>query len=211
MKQERVIIHSGPLRLEGRLLLPSGGGTEPVPGVVLCHPHPLYGGSMDNNVIYAVRRVLVERGIAVLCFNFRGVGQSEGVHDGGRGEVDDALAAVDYLAGREDIDRVALGLAGYSFGGTVALAAGMQAEAVKAAAAISPPAIPALSSPKPRLVICGAADRLVPAAGILRKKERITGGGAGTVEVIDEADHFWAGCEGKPAGLLAAFFARHLL
>jgi alpha/beta superfamily hydrolase len=209
MQQEKVFFNSGNLILEGRLAMPSHTGADP--GVVLCHPHPLYGGSMNNNVIYTVSRALVEKGFAALRFNFRGVGRSEGPHDEGRGERDDALAAVSFLAGREGVDRSRLGLMGYSFGGAVALAAGMREETVKAVAAVSPVEIPALNSAKPRLVVCGGRDTMTPASEVLAAKERITAGGAGLVEVIAGADHFWMGFEEELAGLVAFFFARHLI
>ncbi len=182
-----------------------------MPGVVFCHPHPLYGGSMHNNVTLAVGRTLAARGMAVLLFNFRGVGLSEGVYNGGCGEMDDARAAVSFLACCDGVDRQRLGLGGYSFGATVALAAGMDVEAVKAVAAVSPPSLPHFSSPKPRLVICGAKDTLVPLSGILKEKERITGGGSGSVEIVAGADHFWNGYEEKLADLIASFFGRLFL
>ncbi len=208
MRQEKVAFRSGALLLEGRLVVPARGGA--IPGVILCHPHPLYGGSMENNVIHAVARGLAEEGIASLRFNFRGVGQSEGTYDDGRGEVDDALAAVSFLAGLEEVSCAGVGMMGYSFGGTVALKAGMRDDTVKAVAAVSPVEIPDLGGPKPRLVVCGAADSLVPAAGALREKERIIGGGAGSIELVEGADHFWSGCEGVMAGLVCSFFVRHL-
>ncbi|NMD43588.1 MAG: alpha/beta fold hydrolase [Firmicutes bacterium] len=211
MKQEKVFFPSGTLNLEGRLaLLPRPGAGA---GVVLCHPHPLYGGSMDNNVVYAISKALAEKGIASFCFNFRGVGRSEGVHDGGQGEIDDTLAAIDCLAGHSEIDSGRVGLAGYSFGGAIALSAGMQSGRIKAVAAVSPQEIPDLDfAAWPRLVLCGADDTLIPASFILQQKEKITGpDGAGAVEVIKGADHFWHGDEKVLAGRIASFFEQHLL
>ena len=206
MQQEKVWFKSGPLKLEGRLLIPPEAATGPVPGVVLCHPHSLYGGSMNNNVTHAVSRALAEKGMAALLFNFRGVGLSEGAYDHGRGEAEDARAAVSFLAGRDDIDGARLGLMGYSFGGTVALAAGLRDGAVKAVAAVSPPEMPELSGSKPRLVVRGSRDTLLSASGIMLEKDRITGDGAGSVEVIEGADHFWGGYETVLAGLIVSFF-----
>jgi len=149
--------------------------------------------------------------MAVLLFNFRGVGLSEGIYDDGRGEIDDARAAISFLAGCGEIDRQRLGLGGYSFGATVALAAAMRDEAVKAVAAVSPPVLPHLSRPIPRLVICGTKDTLVPVSGILNEKERIAGDGSGLVEVVEGADHFWSGYEEKLAALVVAFYGRLFL
>ena len=152
---------------------------------------------MTNNVVYAVSGALTKRGIAALYFNFRGVGRSEGVHDGGQGEIDDALAAIAFLAGRSEIDAGRIGLAGYSFGGAVALNAAMQSGRIRAVAAVSPPEMPDLGGfTRPRLILCGSEDSLVPASFLLQQKERITGpDGAGAVEVISGADHFWYGYE----------------
>ena len=88
--------------LEGRLHLPEDG--RPIAGVVVCHPHPLMGGDMDNNVVMGVCRELVGCGMAVLRFNFRGVGASAGAHDQGRGEVEDAREALRYLASLPELD-----------------------------------------------------------------------------------------------------------
>lgn len=210
MKQEKVVFKSGALNLEGRLLVPAEAGAGPVPGVVLCHPHPQYGGNMNNSVTHAVSRALAAKGITALLFNFRGVGLSEGAYSHGRGETEDARAAISFLTGREGIDRFKLGLMGYSFGGTIALAAGLQDSAVKAVAAVSPPEMPEFSGPKPRLVVCGSKDTLVSASGILQEKDRITGDGSGSVKIIEGADHFWGGYEGELAALVVFFFITNL-
>jgi uncharacterized protein len=84
-------------------------------GVVICHPHPLYGGSMNNNVVEAIEEGFSEKGFTTLRFNFRGVGGSQGTHDDGHGEVTDLLSAVNRL--KEWLDQGAsVVLAGYSFG-----------------------------------------------------------------------------------------------
>lgn len=206
---EQLYFPGSGLQLEGRLAIPLH--REAAAGVVLCHPHPLHGGTMDNNVIHAVTRALVERGVAVLRFNFRGVGRSGGVHDGGRGEIDDALAAVDFLAGCSTVDSGRLGLAGYSFGGAIALSAAIRSSRIRAVAAVSPPEIPDLGScGRPRLVLCGSKDRLIPVASILEHKDAITGpDAAGVLEVIRGADHFWHGHEGEVANRVADFFQQY--
>jgi alpha/beta superfamily hydrolase len=85
---------------------------------VIAHPHPLFGGTMDNKVITTLAKVFVDAGVAVYRFNFRGVGASEGKHDEGRGETDDLLRVAAH-AGAE-VSHVPLYLAGFSFGGAVA-------------------------------------------------------------------------------------------
>lgn len=95
---------------------------QPFAAVVVCHPHPLGGGTMNNNVVYRVARALGDAGAAVLRFNFRGVGQSTGLHDNGVGEEDDALAALDFL--QEAYPDTELWMAGFSFGARVGLTVG---------------------------------------------------------------------------------------
>lgn len=85
---------------------------------ILCHPHPLYGGSMDDAVLDVADARFAAAGGGTVAFNFRGVGTSEGNHDGGTGEVDDVVAVADWLESRYTVD--ALTLIGYSFGSSVA-------------------------------------------------------------------------------------------
>jgi alpha/beta superfamily hydrolase len=93
---------------------------------VIAHPHPLYGGTMDNKVITTLAKVFVEAGFATLRFNFRGVGASEGVHDEGRGETDDMLRVIEHARGVAG--AVPLNLAGFSFGGAIATRASGRAD-----------------------------------------------------------------------------------
>jgi alpha/beta superfamily hydrolase len=85
---------------------------------VVAHPHPLFGGTMDNKVVTTLAKVFVEAGLATYRFNFRGVGQSEGVHDEGRGETEDMLRVIEHA--RAATSHVPLCLAGFSFGGAIA-------------------------------------------------------------------------------------------
>ncbi|MBP1747500.1 MAG: alpha/beta hydrolase family protein [Deltaproteobacteria bacterium] len=112
MSIERVTIGSDH-NLEGLLRLKSKKA-----GVVICHPHPLYGGNMYNNVVSAIEDGYAAQGFSTLIFNFRGVGNSEGEYDEGEGEVRDATAAYKYLAEHLDGDAW-ITLAGYSFGAWV--------------------------------------------------------------------------------------------
>jgi len=103
----------------GRLeaLLEEPEESTPVEACVLCHPHPLYGGTMHNKVVYRMARGLRRSGSVVLRFNFRGVNLSEGAHDNGEGELDDARAALNTL--RERYPDLPFALAGFSFGSRV--------------------------------------------------------------------------------------------
>jgi alpha/beta superfamily hydrolase len=93
---------------------------------VIAHPHPLYGGTMDNKVITTLAKVCVERGLAAFRFNFRGVGGTEGVHDHGVGETEDMLRVIEHA--RAAVTHAPLYLAGFSFGGAIATRASATAE-----------------------------------------------------------------------------------
>jgi len=102
--------------------------TPPRAAAVVAHPHPLYGGTMHNKVVHRLARGLGRAGAVVLRFNFRGVGRSQGVHDGGVGEIEDARACLDWL--RSGYPGLSCTLAGFSFGARVALRLGGEATAV---------------------------------------------------------------------------------
>lgn len=107
-------------RLEALLNPGRGAGSSPV-SVLLCHPHPLFGGTLHNKVVYHAMKVFTDLGLPVLRFNFRGAGRSEGTHDGGVGETDDVRAGLDWLAQEYRLPVLA---AGFSFGAHTALQAG---------------------------------------------------------------------------------------
>lgn len=93
---------------------------NPVALAVICHPHPLHGGSMTNKVVHTLMRAARDMGASVVRFNFRGVGRSGGEHDAGRGEIDDCLAVIDWA--RQEMPAPALWVMGFSFGGYIAAA-----------------------------------------------------------------------------------------
>src|SRR5438105_4883357 len=93
---------------------------------VIAHPHPLFGGAMDNKVVTTLARAFTEAGAAVFRFNFRGVGATEGAHDEGRGETDDMVAVVEHA--KREAGELPLRLAGFSFGGAVAVRASLRVE-----------------------------------------------------------------------------------
>jgi alpha/beta superfamily hydrolase len=115
-RQNESLFIGGPAgRLESMLEPPTG--REPIAAALVCHPHPLGGGTMHNKVVHRIARALRSRGVAVLRFNFRGVHLSQGRHDEGRGEVEDARAALDFLRAR--YPDLPFTLAGFSFGSRV--------------------------------------------------------------------------------------------
>ena len=166
---ETTVFHRG-LFLEGpagRLEATLWTSPEPDPPIraVVCHPHPLYGGTMHNKVVFQVAKTLHELGLAVLRFNFRGAGLSVGKHDEGRGESDDVRAALRFLAGQFPARPVLL--AGFSFGAWVGLRVGCasQGEGERVAELIGL-GLPANDSdfsylrdcPKPKLFVQGERD-----------------------------------------------------
>lgn len=205
MKSIEVFISSGSPALEGRLELPDL--PPPFPGVIICHPHPLHGGNMNNNVVTGVGYALVQKGFAVLRFNFRGVGRSEGAFDEGIGEQDDARACLKFLREREEIDPGRIGLAGYSFGGMIALSVGVREDAVRVMAGISPvmPKDILRGCNKPKIIISGTYDDVVPVSLVSQETEKA--GEHTEIRVIDGADHFWWGFERQLGEMVAAFFA----
>ena len=207
-RQNEVIFPCGDLNLEGVCYLPDGDGA--FPAVVVCHPHPVYGGSMNNNVTMAISSALVERSIIALMFNFRGVGGSQGSFDGGVAEQEDVKAALSWIAFQANVDVNKLGLAGYSFGAAVALPVACSDARVSAMALISPPleqeVLQLQGCTKPKLVICGSEDYLLPPMNvepIMREAAEPK-----QFEVIDGADHFWCGFDKQLAEKVADFFSR---
>jgi len=170
--------------------------TVPSPDRValVCHPHPLFGGTMHNKVVYQAAKALHRRGMAVLRFNFRGAGLSEGTHDKGRGEQDDVRAALDYLA-QEFPSRPIL-LAGFSFGSLVGLKAGCADTRVEKLIGLG---IPVNDSDltylrtcgKPKLIIQGGNDQFGSRANVeslfstLPEPKRLV--------IVEGVDHFFAG------------------
>jgi len=194
MQEVQVTFRSGDLTLEGLLANPGGNA----PAVVVCHPHPLYGGSMYNNVVDAVLAAMWQAGYATLRFNFRGVGASDGEHDGGPGEVDDAVAAMAFLLAQPGVRREGAIMAGYSFGAMVAVTAGYaRADVARIVAVALPLAMADARIPdgatKPVLLVSGDRDSYSPVAGLQALESKI--GGSARLEIIAGADHFFGGHE----------------
>jgi len=188
---ERVIITGPAGALEAVAETPAGfGGAQ---CAVICHPHPLYGGTMDNKVVTITARALQEAGIATVRFNFRGVGASEGSFDDGRGETEDALAVADWAIRRWPAAR--LSVAGFSFGSFVAFQLASR-RPVERLYTIAPPVqrfdfathrVPAV----PWVVIQGDRDELVDVAAVLEWTRSVVP--PPTVVVIEGAEHFFHG------------------
>lgn len=160
---------------------------------VICHPHPLYGGTMDNKVVHTAARALQEKGYATVRFNFRGVGKSAGAFDEGRGEADDATAVADWAANRWP--EATLTLAGFSFGSFVAFQVAAR-RPTRQLYTIAPPVrrfdftqYPVPSAPW--IVIQGDQDELVDHHDVLAWTEQVVP--PPTVVVMPGAEHFFHG------------------
>lgn len=161
---ERVVIPGPAGDLEGLVDRAADGDVRQV--AVLCHPHPRYGGTMTNKVVYMLAKAFTELGAVAVRFNYRGVGASGGSYDDGNGETDDALAVIDWALQRWPEAQLWLG--GFSFGGSIAIKAatrrpvGKLVTVAPAIARIPIGAVPQVDW----LVVQGDSDELVDAAHI---------------------------------------------
>ena len=173
-------------------------------GVVVTHPHPLYGGDMNNLVVESIVHVYHMKGYSTLKFNFRGVGRSQGTYDNGLGEQKDVLSALSFLAdmGMERID-----LAGYSFGAWVNAHALQKDILTKQMIMVSPPVgfmdFKSIVTMNPlKFVVTGNRDDIAPADVI--EKMISTWNPDARFEVIDGADHFYGGYLNQLEAVLAS-------
>jgi uncharacterized protein len=184
----------GPMgRLEAILWTPTGGARPPLAAVV-CHPHPLFGGTMHNKVVYQAAKALDALGVPALRFNFRGTGLSAGVHDRGAGEQGDVRSALDFLA--SEFPGVPLLLGGFSFGAWVGLRVGCEDPRVSHLIGLG---IPVNSTDfsflcqcnKPKLFVHGSNDEF----GAIEKVKALvlTLTGDNQLVVVEGVDHFFAG------------------
>lgn len=136
--------------------------------MIVCHPHPLHGGTMQNKVVHTLARSGQALGLASLRFNYRGVGQSAGEYDEGKGETDDLLAVIDWLD--EQFPAIPIWLAGFSFGAYVAMSASTRRhteQLVTVAPAVNLLRFEGIKLPDcPWLLIMGDKDEIVPFATV---------------------------------------------
>ncbi len=187
-------------RLEALL---NAGAENATHAAVVCHPHPLFGGTLHNKVVFHTMKALNGFGFPVLRFNFRGTGLSHGQHDQGNGEVEDVRTALNWLDAEFHLPLV---FAGFSFGAAVGLRAACSDERVQALIGVGVPAIPVAAHTetprtytfdflrdcdRPKLFVSGARDQFGPRA----KLEALVTSAAEPKKliVIDGADHFFEG------------------
>ena len=197
----RSLFLDGPAgRLEALL---NAGADHATHAALVCHPHPLFGGTLHNKVVFHTMKALNSFGFPVLRFNFRGAGLSQGEHDQGNGEVDDVRAALDWLDAEYHLPLL---FAGFSFGAAVGLRAACSDARVRDVIGVGTPVVPvaeATEEPrvyaldflqqcvKPKLFVSGARDQFGPRA----KLEALV---ASVPEpkklvLIEGADHFFEG------------------
>jgi uncharacterized protein len=197
----RSLFLNGPAgRLEALL---NAGAPKATHAAVVCHPHPLFGGTLHNKVVFHTMKALNNFGFPVLRFNFRGTGLSEGEHDHGRGEVDDVRAALDWLDSEFHLPLI---FAGFSFGAAVGLRVACPDPHVPAVISLGTPVVPSSSGnqvpgtytfdflrtcTKPKLFLSGSRDPFGPRT----KLEGLVASAAAPKKLIliESADHFFAG------------------
>ena len=190
------VIFNGPDgRLEGRYQ------PNPAPGApiaLILHPHPLYGGTMNNKVVFNLYQTFVRRGFAVLRFNFRGVGRSQGTYDNGQGELSDAASALDWVQSLHP-NAGQCWIAGFSFGAWIAMQLLMRRPELTGFVAVSPPASLfdfnfLAPCPSSGLIVHGTEDDLVPEPEVAKLAQRL--GNQRDIKVdyrkVPGANHFFA-------------------
>jgi len=187
MQHQRLFI-SGPA---GKLQCLYRKGDENAPAIVFCHPHPEYGGTMRNKVVYWMARTFEDRGCSVLRFNFRGVEQSEGVWDEGRGEVEDAASALNWL--NAQIPDAPLWLAGFSFGCYAGLQAARRDMRVERMFAVAPAVNHwdfsfMQGESRPITIVAGTADEIVPYVAVAATVKMLS---SAHLHTIKGAGHFF--------------------
>ena len=202
MTEEKIRFLSKDLLIEGLVCIQEGEK-----GVVITHPHSLYGGTMYNQVVETLVEVYQDKGFSTLRFNFRGVEGSEGSYDEGKGEQEDVRSALRYMyeRGKRNID-----LAGYSFGAWVNAKINDTDSLCRRIVMISPPVtfldFTFLSfNPKIRLVVAGGKDDIAPADKI--KNDINIWNPKANFEVIEGADHFYTGRIDSLKSILSRFIS----
>jgi alpha/beta superfamily hydrolase len=176
----------------------NGGTASATHAAVVCHPHPVYGGTLHNKVVFHTMKALNGFGFPALRFNFRGAGLSEGEHDHGRGELEEVRMALDWLDREFGLPLI---FAGFSFGAAVGLRAACPDARVKAVIGVGLPLVPIddrhyefeflRECSKPKFFISGARDQFGPRGEL----EKLVGGlpEPRKLAIIDGGDHFFEG------------------
>jgi alpha/beta superfamily hydrolase len=189
------VFFNGPAgRIEGKYTQSSD---KRAPVVLVLHPHPLYGGTMNNKVVYSMYRTFADNGLTVLRINFRGVGKSQGKFDGGIGELTDAATALDWLQTQNPMSQ-SFWIAGFSFGAWISMQLIMRRPEIQNFIAVSPPVdkydFSFLSPcPIPGLIVQGDMDSVVPESSVIELVEKLSKQKHSKVQykTIYGGDHFF--------------------
>lgn len=189
------VFFSGPEgRIEGRY---HHNETKGAPIVVVLHPHPLYGGTMNNKITYNLYHTFVRAGFSALRFNFRGIGKSQGKFDDGIGELADAATALDWIQ-QQNMDASACWIAGFSFGAWISMQLLMRRPEINGFIAVSPPANLydfGFLSPCPTagLITMGDKDEIVSEEAVSKLATKLAGQKGANLEykIIHNADHYY--------------------
>ena len=196
--------------MEG-ILKPEEEGVIPRYAALVCHPHPLYGGTMHNKVVFKAAQALQMLGMPALRFNFRGVGHSTGTYDEGRGEMNDVRFALEFLSRRYPGLPVILG--GFSFGAYVALRVAAIDDRVQSMIGLGVPARMfegehLQGSHKPKLIIQGTRDELAPYALTAQWFEQVPA--PKSLIAVEGADHFFQGHLDEIQAIIISFVEEQL-
>lgn len=191
-ESRNLFLHGPAGRLEAIFWQPSGAAASIA--ALVCHPHPLFGGTMHNKVVYQAAKSLDALGLAVLRFNFRGAGMSAGTHDKGIGEREDVRAALNFLD--SELPNAPILLVGFSFGCWVGLRVGCEEEKVKSLIGLGAPVNHSDFSylarcEKPKLFVQGGNDQFGEAGKLRSMTESLPG--ENRVVFVENADHFFTG------------------
>jgi len=185
-------------------------GTQVKRVAIVCHPHPLFGGTMHNKVVFRIARAFQDAGFAVLRFNFRGTGRSEGTHDQGRGEQDDLRAAIRFM--EDKYAGAEIWLAGFSFGSSVMLRAACGDAAIRALVAAGVPVSKidfqsVTACDRPKLFVQGAIDEFGSTTDLENFVARLDE--PKQLKIIAGADHFFEGHLPELYQAVSEFIAHH--
>jgi len=196
--------------LEG-ILKPEEDGIIPHYAALVCHPHPLGGGTMHNKVVFKVAQVLQALGMPTLRFNFRGVGHSTGTYDEGRGEMDDVRFALEFLSRR--YPGLPVMLAGFSFGAYVGLRVAAADDRVQTMIGLGVPARMfdgdyLRDYHKPKLIIQGTDDELAPYDLAVAWFEELPA--PKSMMAVEGADHFFQGRLDEVQAIITSFVSNFI-
>ena len=208
------VIMNGPEgRLEGRYM---HGKLENAATALVLHPHPQYGGTMNNKVVYSIYQSFVARGFSTLRFNFRGVGRSQGIYDKGEGELSDAASALDWLQ-MYNPNASFCWVAGFSFGSWIGMQLLMRRPEITSFISVAPPANSydftfLAPCPSSGLMVLGDSDQIVTAESVSKLVEKLSAQRGIIIDniLIPGANHFFTGKIDEMMKVVDDYLDKHL-